>query len=83
MFPVYFVTPLFPWGIRFQAAQSSQAVDFFSGSFLLAVPILAVSFYLHIEFPAHPSDVALICKAVVGVVSNDNVFMNGDAHHFT
>ena len=41
------------------------------------------SFYLRIEFPAHPSDVALICKTVVAVVTDDNMFMNGDAHHLT
>jgi len=32
MFPVYFVNRLFPWEIRFQGVQNSQAVDFFSGS---------------------------------------------------
>ena len=32
MFPAYFVNHLFPWGIRFQAAQSSQAGIFYSGS---------------------------------------------------
>ena len=82
MFPVYFENPPFPSEIRFQAAQSSQAVDFFSEPFLLVVAFLSDSFNLHIKFPAHPSDVALICKAVVGVVSDDNMFMNGDAHHF-